>query len=70
MEVDYLQDKLLYKINFYDDKIYISSPNKTSVSRFLLIQGFEKIGEEGTFILNFFFFNLNLFHNTIFLHQN
>ena len=32
MEVDYLQDKLLYKINFYDDKIYISSPNKKNTN--------------------------------------
>ena len=32
MELDYLQDKLLYKINFYDDKIYISSPNKKNTN--------------------------------------
>ena len=32
MEVDYLQDKLLYKINFIDNKIYISSPDKKNIN--------------------------------------
>ena len=32
VEVDYLRDKLIYKIDFYDDLINISSPNKENTN--------------------------------------